>query len=166
MSSFARGSKMWIGAAICAVAVAAFASPALAAGPFRPFLGSWQGVGRIVSSDGRQEPIRCRATYEGADGDRSLTQSLVCASDSFRLDIQCNAVASDGALQGQWRETTRNVEGSLSGQIKRGDFEGEVSGVGFTAQISLRAEGRRQSVHIQPSAGDVQSVDIVLTRRR
>ena len=40
--------------------------PAFAAGPFRPFLGSWRGTGEITSQDGRKEPISCRATYETA----------------------------------------------------------------------------------------------------
>ena len=139
--------------------------PAWAAGPFRPFLGSWRGTGAITGSDGRREPISCRATYE-SDDEQSLSQSLVCASDSFRLNIECRASAEGGQLQGQWRETTRNVEGTLSGEIGRGDFEGQVQGSGFTAQISLRVGGKKQAVHIQPSAGDIQSVDIVLTRSR
>jgi hypothetical protein len=143
-----------------------WSAPSLAAGPFRPFLGSWQGAGAITTQDGRREPISCRATYEGADGDQSLTQSLVCASDSFRLNIECSATAEGGQLQGQWQETTRGVQGSLTGQIGGGDFEGMVSGPGFTAQISIRAGGRRQVVHIAPSAGDIRSVDISLAKRR
>ena len=146
--------------------LATASTPVSAAGPFRPFLGSWQGVGKITTQDGRREPISCRATYEGGDGDQSLTQSLVCASDSFRLNIQSSATAEGGQLQGQWQETTRNVQGALTGQIASGDFEGQVSGPGFTAQISIRAGGRRQVVHIAPSAGDIQSVDISLSKRR
>src|SRR5579863_4429873 len=135
-------------------------------GPFRPFLGSWQGAGAITTSDGRSERISCRATYQDEEGDQSLTQSLVCASDAFRLNIESSVVANGRELQGQWQETTRNVQGQLSGEIARGDFEGVVSGPGFTAQISIRANGRLQVVRIQPSAGDIQSVDITLTRRK
>ena len=141
-------------------------STAAPAGPFGPFLGSWQGAGTISTSDGRRERISCRATYEGGEGGESLSQSLVCASDAFRLNIESSAVANGGELRGQWQETTRNVQGELSGQVSRGDYEGTVSGPGFTAQISLRSNGRRQIVHIQPSAGDIQSVDISLSRRR
>src|SRR5580658_69186 len=91
--------------ACLSVMLGTWSAPALAAGPFRPFLGSWQGSGAITTQDGRREPISCRATYEGDDGDRSLTQSLVCASDSFRLNIQSSATAEGGRLQGQWQET-------------------------------------------------------------
>jgi hypothetical protein len=150
-----------------AAALAVFAAdPAYAAGPFRPFLGSWRGTGEITSFDGRREPISCRATYEGGDGDRSLSQTLVCASDAFRLNIESSAVAEGGGLRGEWRETTRGVQGTLSGSIGGGDFEGEVDGGGFTARISLRVNGRKQAVYIRPSAGDIKGVDIVLTRSR
>jgi hypothetical protein len=148
-----------------ALAVSA-ADSASSAGPFRPFLGSWRGTGRITSTDGRAEPISCRATYEGSDGDTSLNQALVCASDSFRLNIESNATADGGSLRGEWRETTRGVQGTLSGQIGGGDFEGQVDGGGFTAQISLRSNGRKQAVYIRPSAGDIRDVNIVLTKSR
>ncbi len=141
---------------------AAFAA---SAGPFRPFLGSWSGSGAITSTDGRREPISCRATYEASD-EQSLAQSLVCASDSFRVTIEMNATVEGGALQGQWQETTRGVQGQLTGQINRGDFEGQVDGGGFTARISLRSNGRRQELQIQPSAGDIRSVDVSLSRRK
>lgn len=151
-----------------AVSLAAWPTAGLPspAGPFRPFLGSWYGRGAIRANNGQTESITCRATYEGADGDQSLEQSLVCASDTYRLNIESSATAEGSELQGQWQETTRNVQGQLSGEVARGDFEGMVTGPGFTAQISLRARGRKQTVHIAPSAGDIQSVDIVLTRRR
>jgi hypothetical protein len=149
-----------------ALSVWGVADSALAAGPFHPFIGSWRGGGKITSKDGRQEPITWRATYEGEDGDRSLIQSLVCASDAFRLSIESSAVAEGGALRGEWRETTRNVRGKMSGEIDHGDFQGQVSGFGFTAQISIRASGHRQAVSIRPSAGDIRGVDIVMTRAK
>ena len=160
------GSPAFRTVAALAAALTLFSVPAQSAGPFRPFLGSWRGAGEILSADGRREPISCRARYDGADGDRAMTQSLVCASDSFRLNVEISATAEGGALNGEWRETTRNVQGRLSGAIGGGDFRGAVSGDGFTAQVSIRASGRRQSVSMQPSAGDIRSVDITLTRAR
>jgi hypothetical protein len=165
--SFTHRFQIVAAAAGLATALAACAAaPAYAAGPFRPFLGAWSGSGEITSMDGRKEPIRCRATYEGGDGDRSLTQSLVCASDAFRVNIESNVTAEGGNLRGEWRETTRGVQGTLSGSIGGGDFEGEVQGAGFTARVSLRSNGKRQAVYIRPSAGDIQSVNVTLSRTR
>lgn len=165
MSQISTRRKVGRLAAALAVA-AALNETALAAGPFHPFLGSWRGSGVITTGDGRRESIACRATYAGGDGDRTMTQSLVCASDAFRLNVETHAMAAGGALSGEWRETTRNVQGELSGEIGGGDFRGAVSGAGFTANISIRAAGARQAVAIRPSAGDIRGVDIVLTRAR
>ncbi len=93
----------------------------------------------------------------------NLTQSLVCASDSYRFDIHSNAVADGENVQGDWQEATRNVSGSLKGSIQNGIFEGSVEGAGFTAQLSLRTNGRKQSVVIVPRGADIQKVDIALT---
>jgi hypothetical protein len=152
-------------AGLSAALASSTADPASAAGPLRPFLGSWRGTGEITATDGRREPISCRATYE-SDDEQSLSQVLVCASDAFRLNIEFNAVAEGGGLRGEWRETTRGVQGTLSGQIGGGDFEGQVDGGSFTARISLHVAGRKQAVYIRPSAGDIRGVDIVLTRSR
>jgi hypothetical protein len=167
VSFFSRRFRAAVAAAGLAAGLTfSAADPASAASPFRPFLGSWRGTGQITGMDGRREPISCRATYEGGD-DRSLSQVLVCASDAFRLNIESNVTADGGGgLQGQWRETTRGVQGNLSGQIGSGDFEGQVEGPGFTAQISLRSNGRKQAVYIRPSAGDIQDVNIVLKKMR
>jgi hypothetical protein len=93
----------------------------------------------------------------------SLTQSLVCASDSYRFDIHSSVVADGESVQGDWQEATRNVSGSLKGSIQNGIFEGSVEGSGFTAQLSLRTNGHKQSVVIVPRGADIQKVDIALT---
>jgi hypothetical protein len=136
---------------------------ARSSGPFTKFSGHWRGAGEIVGSDGRRERISCRASYETSEAGMNLTQSLVCASDSYRFDIHSNAVADGENVQGDWQEATRNVSGSLKGSIQNGIFEGSVEGAGFTAQLSLRTNGRKQSVVIVPRGADIQKVDIALT---
>jgi hypothetical protein len=133
-------------------------------GPFTRFSGAWRGAGQVVGANGNRERITCRATYTISDNGSGLTQTLVCASDSYRVDINSYIVADGHNVQGHWQETTRQVQGDLTGQIADGDFEGGVSGVGFTAKISLRASGRKQVLNIKPDAGDVSSVDIQLSR--
>ena len=154
-----------VSAAAVLGAASVVVEPAFAAGPFRPFLGSWRGTGEITTQDSRKEPISCRATYEG-DDEQSLTISLVCASDAFRINIESNVTEEGGALRGEWRETTRGVQGDVSGQIGRGDFEGQVTAGGVTVGMSIRVSGRRQAVSIRPSAGDIQGVDIVLSKAK
>jgi len=147
-------------------AAATVVEPAFAAGPFRPFLGSWRGTGELTTQDSRKEPISCRATYDDGGDEQSLNITLVCASDAFRINIESSVTEDQGALRGQWRETTRGVQGDVSGQIGRGDFEGQVSAGGVSVGMSIRVSGRRQAVYIRPSAGDIRAVDIVLSRTR
>jgi len=130
--------------------------------PFELFSGSWRGSGHVATSDGQVEPINCRAHYDVSEGGTALSQSLVCASDSYRFDIHSSAVAEGRTLTGNWQETTRNVGGSLTGDIASGDFEGSVSGAGFTASVSLRTNGRVQVVEIQPQATSISKVDVTL----
>ncbi len=132
---------------------------------FDAFVGEWSGTGEVTSAKGDREHIRCRATYSAANEVVGLSQSIVCASPSFRVDVESYVEGSGGALHGTWRETTRDASGRLTGRIQGGDFEGSVVGAGFTAQISLRSDGRHQSVHITPSGTDIGSVSIELDRQ-
>jgi hypothetical protein len=132
--------------------------------PFAKFLGSWRGSGQVVGVNGSSERINCRASYSALQEGDALSQTLVCASDSYRIDIRSNVIAAGQQVQGRWEETTRQATGDLVGHIANGAFEGDVTGPGFTATISLRAVGRRQYVNIQPQGGDIAKVEINLSR--
>jgi hypothetical protein len=139
-------------------------APAQAAGPFSPFAGSFHGGGAVVGSDGHKERLTCRFTGTVGGGGESLTQSIVCASDSYRLDIHGRAASQGGDVTGEWQESTRGVTGSLSGRVSDGHFSGRVSGGSFNATVSLRASGRRLSFDLRPQGGDVARVDVSLSR--
>jgi hypothetical protein len=132
--------------------------------PFADFIGAWRGFGHVVVSDGRSERISCRATYSETGGGKTLSQSLVCASDSYRFDVHSYVVADDRGVEGYWQETSRNVTGHLTGQINGGQFEGSIAGASFTAQLALKTTGRKQAVTITPQGGDIVRVEIMLSR--
>ena len=134
--------------------------------PFAKFSGSWRGSGQVVGADGKHERISCRATYVISEEGKALSQSLVCASDSYRFDVRSDVAAEGENVRGQWQETTRNAMGNLVGQIADGDFQGSIGGSGFTAEMSLRMNGRKQEVNISPHGGDVAEVNIVLSREK
>jgi hypothetical protein len=81
--------------------------------------------------------LRLRAGY--ATISRALSESLVCASDTYRVDVDSYIVADGHSVEGHWQETTRQVQGNLTGQIVDGDLEGGVVGPGFTAETERRA---------------------------
>ncbi len=136
------------------------------ASPFANFAGRWVGGGEVTGTNGNRERIHCRANYEISGRGDALNQSLVCASDTYRVQISSYVVANGQSVQGTWQEATRQAQGQLTGQIANGRFEGSVSGAGFTAQVSLRATGNRQVVDIRPQGADVARVEVFLSRER
>jgi hypothetical protein len=147
-----------------AVGLIAAAPVGLAAGPFQSFIGGWSGVGQVVGSNGHHEEIRCRAEYSEAKGGEALNQTIVCASESFKLDIHSYVEASGDSVQGYWRESSRDVSGHITGRVAGGRFEGDIAAPTFTAAVSIISNGRTQTVSFQPHAGDISDVRIELKR--
>jgi hypothetical protein len=131
--------------------------------PFAGMAGVWAGSGNITLDDGSSERIRCRATYAVGAGGNGLNQSLTCASDSYRFNLQSNVTARGGSLSGTWTESSRNVSGELQGSGGNGNFQVVASAPGFNANISLRTSGNKQSVTIR-SDSQFRGASITLTR--
>ncbi len=163
--------RRWRGAwFVAALAGACFAgapptSSLAGSDPFAPFVGDWSGAGLIAGANGFREHIRCRANYSEAEGGAGLSLSIICASASFRLDVRSSVEASGRDLHGTWSEGAGGAAGQLTGKIGGGRFQGSVVGQGFTAEVSLRSDGRHQTVRITPSSSDLDTVNIELERR-
>jgi hypothetical protein len=131
--------------------------------PFAGMAGVWSGAGTITLDSGASERIRCRATYAvSRDGD-GLNQSLVCASDSYKFDLKSDVLAKNGSLSGTWSETSRNVSGSLEGRAGGGQFNVVVSAPAFTANLSMKTSGNKQTVSIT-AQGQIKGASISLSR--
>jgi hypothetical protein len=131
--------------------------------PFAGMSGVWSGSGTITLESGASERIRCRATYSvRSDGD-ALNQSLVCASDSYKFDLKSDVIAKNGELSGTWTEASRNVTGSLEGHAGGGQFNVVVSAPAFTANLSMKTSGNKQTVSIS-SQTQIKSASISLSR--
>src|SRR5271163_2055867 len=134
-------------------------------GVFAPFLGSWKGSGQATIKDGRRERISCRATYTGSDSGQSLTISLVCASDSYRFNVESYVEAQGQNIHGHWEEITRKVQGDLTGRVDGGQFKGTVTGGAFSVLMSIRATPNAQEVSMVPQGADVTDLEVVLKRQ-
>ncbi|OQW56869.1 MAG: hypothetical protein A4S14_09600 [Proteobacteria bacterium SG_bin9] len=140
------------------------ATPSLAqSGPFAGFAGTWSGTGTVSLSDGSNERIRCRATYNVGASGAGLQQQLRCASDSYKFELASDVVARGSAISGNWSETSRNVNGTLQGKVSPGEIEVFVEAAGFAANLTLRTTGNKQTVSIS-SKGEIRGVSITLTR--
>lgn len=131
--------------------------------PFAGMAGVWAGSGTIALEGGATERIRCKATYAVSGDGNGLNQSLVCASDSYKFDLKSDVTARNGALTGQWSESTRNVGGALSGRAGNGQFDVTVTAPAFTAKLVLNTRGNKQNVVIS-SEGQFKGANIALTR--
>jgi hypothetical protein len=161
-----RRTSLWAAGFVAAMLLAPQPGMSAPGGVFAPFLGSWKGSGQVTVNDGHKERISCRATYSASDNGASLTQSLTCAGDAYRFQVQSYVEATGQNLLGHWEEENRKVAGQLTGQVSGGQFVGNISGPTFTAQMSLNATERQQIVSIKPHGASYSSVDIVLDRQR
>ena len=131
---------------------------ASSAGPFGP--------GTIDLSNGRHEPIKCRASYDVLEEQNKLQLNIHCASDSYNFDLRGSATYTAGAITGTWSESTRNAAGTMSGKVEGAGFQVVAKGPTFTANLNLVTRGDKQSVTIksQDAKADVQGATITLQR--
>src|ERR1700737_3021385 len=142
-----------------------WSAPAISAQPsaFIGLGGAWSGGGTISLSDGSTESIRCRANYRVGGGGTTLKQSLRCASDSYRFDLNSDVVSQGESISGTWSESSRNINGSLQGRASGEFIAVLVEAAGFAANLTLTTHGSRQSVSII-SQGEFKSVFLALVR--
>jgi hypothetical protein len=136
-----------------------------AAGPFTNMAGSWSGSGIVYLSTGRNERLRCRASYGvERDGDQ-LNLAIRCASDSYKFDLTGFATSSAGVISGQWSEPNYNAAGTLSGRASDGRISATAVGSTISAFLTMTTRGNRQSVTIRPEGTEITQVALTLTRR-
>jgi hypothetical protein len=138
---------------------------AQAAGPFTALAGSWSGGGVLNTSDGAQEPLRCRASYDVGGSGAELHLNLRCASASYNFDLASDVQYRGGAISGDWSESSRNASGTISGRAVGDRIEASASGQSFSAGLSLTTRGSRQTVSIRPQGTNITGVSLALDRR-
>src|SRR5258708_36975548 len=92
------------------------ATQAAVVSPFAAMAGSWSGGGVLNTTDGNQERLRCRASYDVAGTGEALRLNLRCASESYNFDLASEVEYRGGAISGQWREASRKASGTISGR--------------------------------------------------
>jgi hypothetical protein len=149
------------------LAVLLLVAPARAqSAPFAGLAGSWNGTGTITMSNGANERIRCRATYQVGEGGNSLQQSLRCASDSYKFELGSNVNYANGRIGGTWNEASRNASGSLAGTVRGGEILARADGPGFAANLLVTTRGNQQSVSIRSAGTDISEVSITLSKAK
>jgi hypothetical protein len=132
--------------------------------PFAGLAGVWSGTGAISLAGGSKERIKCRATYAVGDNGNGLQQTLRCASDSYKFELNSNVRNAGGKISGTWSEATRGVGGDLQGRAEGGLFQVTVTSPAFTADLSLTTRGNSQTVKITSQGTEFSGVTITLSR--
>jgi hypothetical protein len=164
MFSFEAIGRRAAVAAILGLSLVSAESFAQSGQPFAGMSGVWSGKGSISLEGGTREAIRCRATYAVRSDGNALQQTLRCASDSYKIELTSNVVASGGKLTGTWSESTRNVSGDVEGTTSGGRFQVVVRAGTFSANLALTTRGNSQSVVIRSDGGEFKGANITLTR--
>jgi len=163
MIFFGWRSKATTLAAAAATLTISVASYAQSSSPFAGLDGVWAGTGSVTLSDGTTERIRCKADYKVAGSGLTLKQNLHCASDSYKFDLSSDVTSQGDRISGNWSEATRNIFGNLEGTAGGGQIEVSVEANGFSATLTLRTSGTKQTVQIS-SKGEIRGVNITLVR--
>ena len=125
---------------VAALAGLMLAAPADAAGVFSAFAGSYRGTGRISDVNGKSESLTCRSTNTPAQDGIAMNLGLTCASDSYRVDFHADLFTDGQSLHGTWTETTRAVNGNVSGSITPSVINATTSAPGFAANIVIQVQ--------------------------
>lgn len=156
------GHAVKAGAVVAALVLSTSAGHAQAR-PFAGLDGAWSGSGTVSLSDGSSERLRCKADYKVASTGLALKQTLRCASDSYKFDLSSDVTSQGDRVSGQWSETNRNIFGSVQGTAAGGKIDVMVEAPGFTANLTLRTTGNKQTVQIS-SKGDIRGVSITMVK--
>src|ERR1700731_4287997 len=98
-------------------------------------------------------PPSCKAAYVVNATGKALQQTLRCARDSYRLEINSNVISEGGSLSGSWAEATRGVSGNISGRASSAEIVANVAGTGFAARLDVRT---RQAVSHDKATGGTE----------
>lgn len=136
--------------------------------PFQKFSGNWTGNGLIYLSSGSQEKIRCRSTFNHGDSFNvvNMKMDVRCAGDSYKFELGADVKYNNGAISGVWTETSRGVNGNISGTATDDKINGVIESPTFTATFQLTNLGDKQQIVIASPGSEMTDVLIGLNRAK
>ncbi len=140
-------------------------SAAPAAGVFNAFGGSYRGTGRIFDVNGKSESLTCRSSNAPSQDGIAMSLSLVCASDSYRVDFHSDLYTDGQSLRGNWEEKTRSATGDVSGTIQPSQIDATATAPGFSANIIIRVEkGGRLQIGLNAQGTSINKVEVTMKK--
>ncbi len=121
---------------------------------FDGFGGRWVGNGTILMTDGRQEKMKCVATYFPMNGGTKMNMNVRCASNGFKIDVKGTIHAFDSRILGTFEERTYEHRGTVSGTVEGGTIIATIAGNDWLASITVKGYGA--VVIMTPHSGPVK----------
>lgn len=149
---------------VLGASVTSHAVGATTASPFPPLAGRWVGQGRLGLKDSPPETVKCRATYFVSDNDNTLKQAIRCATSGGAIEVKGEVKHANGVLTGHWKETMRNLEGDLNGNVTPRGFKISVKSNDISANMDIVVMGNRQIVEIQFHNSSMIGLTLLLTK--
>ncbi len=163
MSASAARPRADLRGALSAIAITLSISAAFgSAGPFAPFIGSWNGTGQVRLENGRTEQIKCLAYF--TDKAPGLGLALRCAGSGSKIDLRAQMSSDGQRVVGTWEERQFNAAGSISGTQVDGKLTLAMEGASMKASVTVTAIGNAQSVVITTDSGSVRGAQINLVK--
>jgi hypothetical protein len=148
-------------ASLLAVFVAVGVPSAAAEFNSAAFSGYWTGRGTIIS-DGVSESIKCVARYSVTDG--RLYHTLRCASPGLSVHAEASLRIDGGQVSGHFEEKSAAVRGVVSGRTTEDGLSLTIDGGAFSAAMSVRVEGCRQTLDVPPKNLAVSRISVRLEK--
>ena len=152
--------------AVAGLAAALTTSTVYAAGgAFADFAGSYRGKGKVTDVNGKSETLTCKSDNAPAPDGIAMQLSLVCASDSYRVDFHADLYTDGQNLHGKWTETTRSAEGEISGTITPTLINAQATAPGFGAQIAVKVQDKhRLDVALNAQGTSINHVEVSMRK--
>jgi hypothetical protein len=150
----------------CALALPGALLSANEEGPFAALAGWWAGEGRLRFKGGKQEQVKCRATYFVSEDGVELKQNVRCASESGKIEVQSTVRHHSGTLTGSWSELLYNMAGELSGEVTGRGYRVAVKDAAdaLSANMDIIVRENKQIVEIQFFSETLVGLTLVLEK--
>ncbi len=133
------------------------------AGAFDAFAGNWRGTGNVVLKDGRREKVECKiGSITQLSGTRAY-QKVKCKSNSKKINVRIYLSSNASSIAGNW-SASGAVEGNVSGRIKGGVMNVQLTGHRLFASLRVRTSRCRQKMSLSGKIGKIRKIAVLLKK--
>lgn len=124
------------------------AAPAQVTNPVLGLRGRWAGNGQVVLENGQVEAFKCVVTYLTDEAGTRVRHALRCKNEGKMIELKSNWTVEGTAINGTWKETKYEIDGTLTGSIAPEALNIYAEGTHASAAIEVKTSACAQDVRI------------------